>query len=518
MLNQVNIINFIRGIEPREEVDLVEPVREQLSIVQKHNLPATWLLQYDALIDSRFTDMLLYETDPLQEIGIWFEVVQPMAEKAGIPWRGRYPWDWHAHVGFSVGYTPEERERLADVVMAEFYEKFGYYPQSVGSWFIDAHLLSYLSDKYQITASCNCKDQWGTDGYTLWGGYYNQAYYASRRNGFMPAQTIDSQIPVPIFRMLGSDPIYQYEAKLGSNGQSVITLEPVYSGDEGGGGIPEWVRWFFEVNFRPEQVSFGYAQVGQENSFGWQQIKDGFIDQIDQLVEMQAADKLTVVTLAESGRWFRRRYPLTPASSISALTDWRDEGHQSIWYCSRFYRVNLLRKEGTLRIRDIHLFDETYEERYMNDVCEDRNSRYDTLPIVDGAQWSDEQTVSGIYPIVYDATGTESLLAIRELSTDESVSGELAVTMKLEDGSILTMQFEESCITVSSQNDEANWGLRMTWGQTPEEPGIQATSNQIGYIYNGYDYKVKLQDVSSVDVKHSVIVLRPVTNKIKLQF
>ena len=225
--------------------------------------------------------MLLREADASQEIGVWFEVVQPLAEKAGIPWRGRYAWDWHAHIAFSVGYTPQERERLADVLMEDFRESDSVIiPKSVGSWFMDAHLLGYLSDRYGIVASCNCKDQWGTDGYTLWGGYYNQAYYPSRLNGFMPAQTEDCQIPVPVFRMLGSDPIYQYDARLGGNGQSVITLEPVYSGEEGGGGIPEWVRWFYDVNFRPDQVSFGYTQVGQENSFGWDLMKDGLTDQV----------------------------------------------------------------------------------------------------------------------------------------------------------------------------------------------------------------------------------------------
>ena len=36
------------------------------------------------------------------------------------PWRGRFPWDWHADVGFATGYTPEEREKLVDVYMNDF--------------------------------------------------------------------------------------------------------------------------------------------------------------------------------------------------------------------------------------------------------------------------------------------------------------------------------------------------------------------------------------------------------------
>lgn len=516
-MNQVNIINFIRGIEPREPVDLLEPVREQLALVQQHRLPATWLLQYDALIDPAFTQ-LLQETDPLQEIGVWFEVVQPLAEKAGIVWRGRYAWDWYAHVGFSVGYTPQERERLADVLMADFHDIFGYYPQSVGSWFIDAHLLAYLSDKYAITASCNCKDQWGTDGYTLWGGYYNQGYYPSKKNSFMPAQTVDQQIPVPVFRMLGSDPIYQYDAQLGTNGQGVVTLEPVYNGVEGGGGIPEWVRWFFDVNFRAEQVSFGYTQVGQENSFGWARIQDGFIDQIELLAQKQAEGVLRVATLADTGRWFKRRYPVTPASSLSALTDWKEEGHQSIWYYSRYYRINLLRKDDQFHMRDIHRYDASYEERYLQHVCEDRFSRYDTLPIIDGALWSDDQTEAGLYVWRQEQGGEIARPAVLDLATHEGPGGDMTVTLTMADESKLIFYFQEQMITIRSTSDQCNWGLRMVWGDTPEVPIIEGTTAKIEYVYNGYSYHLALEGVEEAISRSDGYRLNAAHHEIKLRF
>jgi hypothetical protein len=127
-----------------------------------------------------------------------------------LKWRGDHEWDSAANVGFSPGYTPAERRQLVDVYMADFKAIFGYYPRTVGSWYIDEVTLAYMVERYGIVASCNCKDQIGTDGYTLWGGYWNQAYYPSRLNAYMPAQTQAGQINVPIFRMLGSDPIYQY--------------------------------------------------------------------------------------------------------------------------------------------------------------------------------------------------------------------------------------------------------------------------------------------------------------------
>ncbi len=41
----VNIINFIRGAEPRDpHIDLHQTVRRQMQYISKHNLPATWLI------------------------------------------------------------------------------------------------------------------------------------------------------------------------------------------------------------------------------------------------------------------------------------------------------------------------------------------------------------------------------------------------------------------------------------------------------------------------------------------
>lgn len=154
----VNVINFIRGIEPREKTDLYEPVENQLELLERYRMKGMFLLQYDALTDPRFVEML---RGPPHEIGCWLKIVEPMCAAAGIPWRGRVPWDWHSDVGFSVGYLPEERERLADVLLEKFRELFGESPRSVGLWMIDAHTLAYLERRYGIAASCNCKDQWG---------------------------------------------------------------------------------------------------------------------------------------------------------------------------------------------------------------------------------------------------------------------------------------------------------------------------------------------------------------------
>lgn len=400
----INIINFIRGCEPREEKNLIEPVVEQIHLMEKHHLKGTFLIQYDALILQEYTG-LLKKLDPKQfEIGVWFEVVQPQVEKAGLEWRGRYPWDWHTHCGFSVGYTKKEREKLADVLFEEFKQVFGYYPRVFGSWLFDTHTIRYINEQYGLDAICNCKEQYGTDGYTLWGGYYGQAYYPSRNNIFIPAQTPETQIEVPLFRMLGSDQVYQYDLGLDvarevQGTQGVISLEPVYK--NAGGGNSTWVDWYMKENFNGECLSFGYAQAGQENSFGWKGMKDGLIYQFALFEQLQKEGKIVVEQLGETGRWYKETYPSTPASAITAHMAFDDEDKNTVWYSSKYYRVNLHVENGNFRIRDLHIFSEMLEDPFENQVCIENAATYETLPVIDGNRHSGNGMLAGGY-LIYE--------------------------------------------------------------------------------------------------------------------
>lgn len=401
----VNIVNFIRAVEPRGPVDLVAPVKEQIRLMTELGLRGTFLLQYDALLLPEYVE-LMKALDPDQfEIGVWFEVVQPLVEKAGYEWTGRYPWDWHVHCGFSMGYTKQQRERLIDILYDEFHTTFGYYPKVFGSWLFDTATVRYVSDRYGVDALCNCKEQFGTDGYTLWGGYYGQGYYPSRTNAFMPAQTAEEQLPAPLFRMLGSDPVYQFDFGLDlENGadacQRVITLEPVYL-DEGGGGDPAWVDWFLKENYNGDCLSFGYAQAGQENSFGWPDMKDGLTYQFRQFAKLQREGKLIVEPLGDTGRWFKQTYASTPASAITAHSAYDDPEKNSIWYSSKFYRVNLYCSHGVLRIRDLHVFDEKLPDPFEDAVCPGNAASYETLPVADGNRHSGNGLLGGLH-LTYD--------------------------------------------------------------------------------------------------------------------
>lgn len=457
----VNIINFIRQVEPRSaEITkdvLYETVHEQVKLLTKYKLTGTFLLQYDALINQRYQELLKKETERGTEVGAWWEITQPHVEAAGLKWRGRYSWDWHADVGFATGYSPEEREKLVDVYMEKFKSIFGKYPASVGSWFIDAHSLGYMYDKYGITASCNCKDQVGTDGYTLWGGYWNQAYYPSRLNGYMPAQTAKGQIPVPVFRMLGSDPIYQYDTGVGHTIQGVITLEPVY-GDAG--GSEKWVRHFFKSIFEDPCLGFNYTQAGQENSFTWDAMRKGLEMQIPILAALQEQGKIRIETLETSGKWFKKKYPLTPATSVTTLTDTYDQGQKTVWFNSRYYRANLLWEKNTIRFRDIHLFDENMESDYLTQAGTSSQCVYTTCPIMDGFRWSAPNDLAAIrlYTLNADNRPEEIMLDTMLVKVIGNKATEIICRTKanLE----YTFILSEKQIEVKS-NDPGRWMLKL---------------------------------------------------------
>ncbi len=517
----VNIINFIRAVDPRDpRIDLIGTVANQIELVNKHNFAATWLLQYDALIMPEYVQMLK-AAGPQHEIGAWFETPQPLVEKAGIKWRGRpgFAWDWHTDVGFSVGYTPAEREKMADVFMEEFKAVFGKYPASVGSWFMDAHLIGYLADRYGVCSSCNCRDQIGTDGYTLWGGYWGQAFYPSRKNAYMPAQTAKNQIPVPVFRMLGSDPIYQYSANLGGNGQGVMTLEPVYAGD-GGGGDPKWVRWFFDTTYGSPCLTFAYAQAGQENSFGWPGMSKGLTDQIQLLASLSAEGKLTVETLEASSAWFRKHYPVTPASAVTALTDWRGDGRKAVWYNSRFYRTNHFWSTEGFMIRDLHIFDENYTERYLTEICTTHDAAYDTLPICDGFVWSDHEYSAGVRLWLQHADGSRTQLGKVDPKVSEDGQN-LRISWKEDDGTSVKIVNKPDTleITITPADSKAQCYAELSWADGKAEPIKMVKTHNILYTYEHFDYELQctVGEMSS-DLSAHAIRIKPSNHKISLRF
>lgn len=495
----VNIVNFIRLLEPRDsaitEDVLYQTVVKQVELMRKNRLSGTFLLQYDALMDARYQQLLRSLPKDSFDIGAWWEIPQPLVEKAGMHWRGQYPWDWRANIGFSTGYTPEERKKLADAYMADFKKIFGYYPKSVGCWFIDEVTLDYLYHQYGIVVSCNCKDQSGTDGYTLWGGYWNQAYYPSKVNAYMPAQDEAGAIPVPIFRMLGSDPIRQYDDGVGRQRQRVVTLEPVYPE---AGGDSAWVNWFFKELVEGESLAYGYTQAGQENSFTWDAMAKGLGIQFPLIAQLRDEKKIRVETLAESGRWFRQHYRVTPATAVTVNEDLPGDGpggrrsdRRTVWYDSRFYRVNLLWDSAGLRFRDIHIFDEHFPSPYLSKVATSNDCAFFTLPVVDGYRWSKAGDMAGLRLKTFSAGREMDIQGGKPVIT-RSATGALHIEWPLTNmKGTLVMDFNERSIRMKVVGGSSPvWFMDFSATSPVALPFSKITMHSLHCRFEGMDYSI----------------------------
>jgi len=456
--------------------------------MKQYHLGGTFLLQYDALLDSRYQKLLKSLPRDSFEIGAWWEIPQPLVENSGMKWRGRYPWDWRANIGFSTGYTPKEREKLIDTYMRDFKKIFGYYPKSVASWFIDAHSLNYMYQKYHIVASANCKDQYGTDGYTLWGGYWNQAYYPSKLNAYMPAQNEINQIPVPIFRMLGSDPIRQYGDAPGKQRQGVITLEPVYPH---AGGDSTWVAWFFNEFVNGASTNFAYTQAGQENSFTWDAMQKGLTLQFSLIEKLRDEKKIRVETLAASGRWFKAHFKVTPPTSVTINNDLPGDSDKTVWFDSRYYRANLLWEGKYLEFRDIHLFNERFRSKYETQAVTSNECSFFTLPVVDGYLWSAPDQPAGLrFKAIID--GKEVLLKGSNPVITDKTPGKLLVSWPLKgNNGTLKIEFTEKQIQMSIVgNKHLEWFLDLTSNDKLTLPFTAIADNRINAKFEGMNYSV----------------------------
>lgn len=487
----INIVNFIRQTDYRLENSdslMFDAVKRQIALSNKYHFPTTFLFQYDALINPEYQKLMKTSLGKDSELGAWWEITQPHVEAAGLKWRGDHQWVSTAHIAFTPGYTQAEREKLVDVYMEKFKEIYGQYPKSVGSWFIDSYTLQYMYEKYGIVASCNCKDQVGTDGYTLWGGYWNQAYYPSRNNAYMPAQTAKEQIPVPVFRMLGSDPMYQYDNGAGTACQGVVTLEPVYNE---GGKNRQWVDYFLQTIVDEPCLAFNYAQAGQENSFTWNAMGEGLEMQFPVYQSLRDAGKIRIETLGESGKWFRDNFKYTPSTAITTMYDVRNEGNKSVWYNCRNYRANLYWEKDGFCFRDIHLFDENYKSEYFEKPGTGGQFVYYTLPLVDRFHWSTPENKTGLRFVNCGSDGHSRMIAIADPVVTEPSDNVLKTVSKDRDGNNYTITFFEKRIEVTSDNKD-NWALELS---VPAErisilPFKRFDKKSMNAVFRGYEYDI----------------------------
>ena len=437
----MNLVNFVRGCEPRRPMDLVTPIIEQIRCNSRYGVANTFLLQYDAMLRDDIMAATAEADRSKTEFGVWIEIVKPLCE-------------------------------------AVFKEKFGHYPQSVGSWVMDAWSIGYMKEKYGIVAVCVCREEDVTDAYGLRGGYSNGGYYPSKLNMLSAASDMANAVKVPVFKMLSPDPIYNYgfkfeylDTRTGKNRRHVVTLEPAGLGKE-----PYIVDWYFRAYTEPRGLlNLSYMQTGQENSFGWTEygVNVGYHGQMEVLKRYADQGLIEVETLGETGRRFLTDHAENCAQTQVALDDWMGQGRRSVWYNCRNYRANLYQEANRFYIRDIHKMCDGFAEDHISNASTNWNELLFTPPVVDAYMFR-TNGAPGMLAFSGEATG---------MTPRATGPNELEVTCAYTDGTFTLVRFDECGITVfgmpleMKMNEE--WRRNHRFGP-----------DRINLVFKGFKYAV----------------------------
>ena len=239
-------------------------------------------------------------------------------------------------------------------------------------------------------------------------------------------------------------------------------------------------------------LEFNYIQAGQENSFGWNAMKDGLTMQMPIIRSMTDKGLFRVETLAESGRWFKKHYSLTPATAVTVPDDHFQDGRSAVWYNSRFYRTGLLWKDDSFVIRDIHLFDERMESDYLRKAGTTNYCEYITPALVDGFVWSTPAEHAGLRMMAVQDDGSTTPIPVTSHTCRKGGKGTLAVTCETPYGSF-KMLMKEKVLSITYEPASIKWTLEFTAAKEAKLPFTRIDAQAISATHNGFDYTIRLR-------------------------
>jgi|SRR3989344_5293073 len=360
----ITVVNPVRI--PYYLSDPVASLQSEYTVVNNYQIPATWLLTYDA-INHKGVANLAKKFSPSQELGIFLEITPALATAAQVPYHQSGSWHF-ANSIFLSGYAQEERQKLIDTVFQSFKSTFGYYPVSVGAWWVDSFSLQYMHDKYQVIANLGCADQFATDNYQIWGQYWSTPFYPSKIHAAIPAATTDNKIGVVTIQWASREPRQGYYSSIYSTQDYPNTNEKYDT---------SYFAKLVQLYTTAGPNKFGQITVGLEGDLSPDSYQGEYSKQLA-VVSNLAAQK---VTMKDFAQWYQSTFTdLSPAHTISA------DG--VTWYQSPSYRIGV--DTINYKIIDLRVYPQNYPEPNYTWPNADQNLRIYIPSIIDSLQNKDE--------------------------------------------------------------------------------------------------------------------------------
>lgn len=298
------LVNPVRGRDLWLDKTL-KPIKDQYNLARKYAVPVTWLLQYDVLLDKE----LLSEIDNFyknQEKGVFLEVSPAFAGQARVIYPHAVPW-FNPRAVFLSGYPQSDRRRLIDKLFSEFKLKFGFYPKSVGAWWIDSYSLNYMKEEYGIKSAMIVADQKTTDNYGVWGQLWGMSFYPAKANVLVPANSLNNKLDIVMIQWAQRDPLLAYGEGPAISNFSLQANDYIRQGKD--------TRYFGDLTnvYLDCKNPVGQITVGLET--GIESV--GYLNEYEnQLKYLSGLSNIDIVTMSQFADKFSQVFPKFPEQFI----------------------------------------------------------------------------------------------------------------------------------------------------------------------------------------------------------
>ena len=262
-------------------------------------------------------------------------------------------------------FSMEDKMSIVDDVFGKFKDIFGFYPESTGSYYMDADLVNYIKEKYPMVkcavATCweegpkayhTCNNSW----YTLMDGGPWNPWIPSKANVHAPAVNEEEDAGIVAIPHLSRDLIACYDgngSNFGTHPQNVLRG---MSYDTETWEYPYLYNLIDQYRYL-EKFNNGYAYnmmfvgPGWLNKMGrwecpYELLKKSYEDGMAYYGQLKSEGKLDDMTMAEFADYFRAKKTYTePECAL-----WRDilygSDKQLFWYADPYMRACINMYQG----------------------------------------------------------------------------------------------------------------------------------------------------------------------------
>lgn len=453
--------SFVSVVNPVRGEGFWDTVKGQADILKKYNISSTWLLRFDAFKNLKLIDLL--NNLPQHEKGIFLEITPAWANAAQVKYHESG--NWHAAgSAFLSGYEPDVRIKLIDIAFEEFKRAFGFYPKSVGAWWIDSFSLTVMQKKYGITAALIVADQYTTDNYQIWGQYFSTPYYPAKQHALHPAQNQENKLPVVLMQWAARDPVNAYGSGVFESTFSVQLNDYLDFHNLNSEYFSKLLDIYTDVTFN----QFGHLVVGLENSYSWENYSAEYQRQIKLLNRRQALGKLKVTTMRDFASWYIQTFPNLSPPHLLVVNDPLGTGKKAVWFMNPYFRAGwFFTKEGSV-FRDIRQYIDGEEEPCYLKGCKEVNFATFSTRVLDevtyGNSWVIDQGEISQFKV--EKVGEKYLISYLNEAGNSRQIGFLPRDISIDgknytiDGAILQATKQQPKTTIQNIEDRTfNWSL-----------------------------------------------------------